>query len=214
MLARVAFLLFAPEAGLFFTWIALMIVAGLVFDLTAAILLMMGGLTLVLVLMLAVAAYIPPTKPFRELSALTARIADLARVVSGAALFGAAAAYSGVVGSIMSRMSLDEAMSPAVIWGIIWPILLVAAMLGASVVGMRLGWDFLRCGHRARLLALGGLRSWIPDTSMRRHLVTDWLASIVVTGSRTGWFVCVGGLAPVIVVGDVCLSIEYVRSLS
>jgi len=213
MLARVAFLLFAPEAGLLFTWIALVIVAGLVVGPTAASLLMMGGMTLVLVLMLAVAAYMPPTKPFREVSALAARVADLARVASGAALFGAAAAYSGFVGSMMSRMPLDEAMSPAVIWGIVWPILMVATMFGASVVGVRLGWDFRRSGHRARLLALGRLRSWLPDASMRRHFVIDWLASIVVTGSRTGAFMFVGYFAPVIIVGDVYLGIEYAQTV-
>lgn len=212
MLARVAFLLFAPEAGLLFTWIALVIVAGLAVDPTAASLLMTGGMTLVLMLMLAVAAYMPPTKPFREVSALAARIADLARVASGAALFGAAAAYGGVVGSMMSRMPLDEAMSPAVIWGIVWPILMVATTLGASVVGVRLGWDFRRSGHRARLLALGRLRSWLPDASMRRHFVIDWLASIVVTGSRTGAFMFVGYLAPVIIVADVYLVIAYVEA--
>ena len=214
MLARVAFLLFAPEAGLIFTGIALVIVAGLVVGPTAASLLMMGGMTLVLVLMLAVAAYMPPTKPFREVSALAARVADLARVASGAALFAAAAAYSGVVGSMMSRMPLDEAMSPAVIWGIVWPILMVATMFGASVVGVRLGWDFRRSSHRARLLALGRLRSWLPDASMRRHFVTDWLASIVVTGSRTGAFMFVGYLAPVIIVGDVYLGIEYAQAVA
>lgn len=213
MLARVAFLLFAPEAGLLFTWFALVIVAGLVAGPTAAGLLMMGGMTLVLVLMLAVAAYMPPTKPFRELSALAARVADLARVASGAALFGAAAAYSGVVGSMMSRMPLDEAMSPAVLWAIVWPILMVATLFGASVVGVRLGWDFRITGHRARLLALGRLRSWLPDASMRRHFVTDWLASIVVTGSRTGAFMFVGYLAPVIIVWDVYLGIEYAQAV-
>lgn len=213
MLARVAFLLFAPEAGLLFTWIALVIVAGLVVGPKAASLLMMGGMTLVLVLMLTVAAYMPPTKPFREMSALAARVADLTKVASGAALFGAAAAYSGVVGSMMSRMPLDEAMSPAVIWGIVWPILMVATMLGASVAGFRLGWDFQRSGHRARLLALGRLRSWLPDASMRRHFVTVWLASIVVTGSRTGAFMVVGYLAPVIIVWDVYLGMEYAQAV-
>ena len=207
-LFRVAFLLFAPEAGLLFTWLALVVIAGLVGCPTAMLLLMMGGLTLLLVLMLAVAAYMPPTKPFREVSALAARAADLAKVVSGAALFGAAA-YSGVVGSMMSRMPLSEAISPAVIWGVIWPILMVATTFGASVVGTRLAWDFRRSGHRARVLALGRLRSWLPHASMRRHFVTDWLAGIVVTGSRTGAFMVVGYLAPVIIVTDIYLLIEY-----
>lgn len=213
-LARVAFLLFAPEAGLLFTWFALVIVAGFAVGPIAAGLLTVGGLTFVLVLMCAVAAYMPPTKPFREVSALAARVADLARVASGAALFGAAAAYSGVVGSMMSRMPLDEAMSPAVIWEIVWPIVMVATLFGASVVGIRLGWDFRRSDHRARLLALGRLRAWLPDASMRRHFVIHWLANVVITGSRTGAFMFVGYLAPVIIIGDVCLGIEFARGVS
>lgn len=212
VIARIAFFLLAPEEGLFFTWITLVIIAGLAVGPTAGSVLLMGGLTLLLALMLAVAAYMPPTKPLREVSALAARVADLARVASGAALFGAAAAYSGVVGSMMSRMSLEDAMSPVAIWGIVWPILIVATMFGASVVGVRLGWDFRRSGHRARLLAIGRLRSWLPDASMRRHFVIDWLAGIVVTGSRTGAFMFVGYLAPVIIVADVYLVIGYTQA--
>lgn len=207
MLARIAFVLFAPGAGLLFTWVVLVIVAGVVAGPAAAVLLIMVGLTLLLVLMLAVAAYIPPTKPFRELSALTARVADLMRVASGAALFGAAAAYSGVIGSMMSRMRLDEVVSPTVVWGIVWPILMVSTMLGASVVGVRLGWDLRRSDHRTLLLALGRLRSQLPGASMKPHWFVNWLASIVIVGGHTGIFMFVGYLSPVIIVADAYLVI-------
>lgn len=213
LLARGMFLLFAPEAGLCITWIASVIIVGLVVGSVAAGCLLMGGLTLLLALMLAVAAYLPPTKPLREMSILAARIVDLVNVAAGAALFGASAAYGGVVGSVMSKMTLEEAMSPIVIWGIVWPILMIATIFGASFVGVRLACDFWRSGHRARLLALGRLRSCLPDATMRRHFVTDWLASIVVAGSRTGAFVFVGYLAPVIIVGDVYLGIGYAKSV-
>lgn len=213
MLARGMFLLFAPEAGLFVTWIALVIIVLLAAGSVAAGFLLMGGLTLVLALMLAVAAYLPPTKPFREMSTLAARIVDVVNVATGAALFGTSAAYSGVVGSVMSKMTLEEAMSPVIIWEFVWPILMVATIFGASIVGVRLGCDFWRSGHRARLLALGRLRSCLPDAQMRRHFVTDWLASIVVTGSSTGAFVFLGYLAPVIIVGDVYLGIYFAKSV-
>lgn len=212
-LERVAFVLFAPTSGLVVTWFALTLVVGATFGSLAGRTLLMVGPTLVLMLMLAVAAYMPPTKPFREVSTLAARVADLVKVASGAALFGAAAAYSGGVGSIMSRMPMDEVLSPAVVWDIIWPILLAATMIGASVVGVRLGWDFRRSGHRARLLALGRLRSWLPDLRMKRHPVIDWFASIVVTGSHSGAFMLVGYFAPVIILGDVYLVMEYAETI-
>lgn len=207
-------MLFAPEAGLLVTWIALVIIAAFVLGPLSAVLLLMGGMTLALVLMLAVAAYMPPTKPFREISTLAARVADLAKVVSGAALFGAAAAYSGVVGTMMSGMTHVEVTSPTVIWEIVKPIIMVATVFGSAVLGVRLGWDFRCSGHRKRLLALSRLRSWLPSASLRRHAVTKWLAGIVVTGSRTGAFMAVGYFTPVIIVCDVYLVIEYARGVS
>ena len=202
-----------PKAGLVFTWLALVGIAGLAIGLTAAVFLIFAGLTLVLVLMLAVAAYMPPTKPFREVSALAARVADLVKVMSGAALFGAAAAYSGIVGTMVSKMSLDDAMSPDVIWTIVWPIVVGASGVGAFVVGARLGWDFQRSDHRTLLLALDKLRLWLPNDSTKRHFVTNWLASIVITGSRGGTFMFVGLLAPLIVAVDLHFGIKLAQAI-
>lgn len=212
-LRRLTRALFAPGAGLILTWLALTIAAGVVLGPVAANTVMMGGFTFILLLMLAVAACMPPTKPFRELSALAARTADLIKVSSGAALFGAAAAYGGIVGAVMSRMPLEEMMSPYVIWSFIWPVLLVASMFGASVVGLRLGWDFRFSRHRARLVALGKLRSVLPARMTERRLVTNWAAHVFVVASRSGFLMVVGYLTPLIITGDVFLGIEYAKLL-
>lgn len=210
-LRRVTHAMFAPESGLTFTWVALMIASSAMFGPLAASIVLMGGLTVILLMMASVAAYMPPTRPFRELSALTARTADLIKVSSGAALFGAAAAYGGIVGELMSRMTPEEMSSPHVVWGVTWPVLLSATTIGASVVGVRLGWDFRFSRHRVRLVALGKLRSWVPSWLKERAPITGWLAHVFLVSSRSGVLMIVGYLTPVIVAGDIYLGIELAR---
>jgi len=203
--------LVAPDGGLLFTWVVVTVLALAAGGPLVGGSVLMGGLTLVFLLMLAAAAYMPPSRPFRELSALTARVADMVKVVTGAALFGAAAAYGGVVGAMMSAMPLNQTVSAALTWSIVWPVLATASIVGASVVGIRLGWDFFRSDHRTRLLALGRLRSHIPDRVARRCRFVRWLAAIATTGSRTGAFMIIGYMAPVIVTADIALGVEFVK---
>lgn len=210
---RVTRVLLAPGAGLIVTWFVLNVTTAAIFGPKAGELTMMGGLTGALALMIVVAAYMPPSRPFREISALTARIVDLVKVVTGAALFGAAAAYGGAVSACMSRLPIGETLSVNVMWGVTSPILAVATVLGASVVGLRLGWDFRRAGHRGRLVALARLRSRLPAPRLRRNPLTAWLAGVVVAGSRSGVFMLVGYFTPVIIVADVALGIACVSRI-
>ncbi|MFV9426092.1 hypothetical protein [Microbacterium sp. S1037] len=204
-------ILLAPAAGLPVTWLAVIVLTAAACGPRAAGILTMGSLSLMLLLMLALAAYMPPSKPFRETSELAARVTDLVKVSAGAALFGAAAAYGGVVGAVMDTIPLNDAASPATAWSATWPIVAGATLIGSSVVGVRLGWDFRRSGHRSRLLALGKLRALLPHPAARRHPAVRWLADVVITASRSGTFVLVGYLSPVIILGDITLSIGYLE---
>lgn len=63
-----------------------MFVSLLVFGPLVGSTMVMGSVTLLLLLMFAVAAYMPASRPVREMSELAARTADLIRVATSAAL--------------------------------------------------------------------------------------------------------------------------------
>lgn len=211
---KIANYLLSPDKGLSWTWVILFFAGSLIFHSRIWFAMVLAGPTFILLLMLGVAAYLPPTKPLREFSVLAARVADLGKVISSAALFGAAAAYGGAIGTFMSKMPIEEVMAPTTMWGTVWPILMVAVMFGSVVVGVRLGWDFRRSSRRSILVALGRLRSRIFSPASRQHPIFNWVASLVITASRSGLLMFIGYLSPIIIFIDIQLALDYIRAVA
>lgn len=210
---RVVTYMLSPDKGLLLSWIVSFIVGLFLLDPQIWIAINFVGLTFIIFLMLAVAAYLPPVKPLREISVLAARAGDLVRAIFGAALFGAAAAYGGAVGAIMSKMPIEEVMTPETMWAIIWPILAVAIMFGSIVVGVRLGWDFRRSASQSIVVALERLKVGpMRLVGCSDPIFFKWIANLVIIGSRSGAFMFMGYISPVVLLGDIYFIINYFRS--
>ena len=185
-----------PDALLYMTWI----VAGcLIFwfaGFTAGTVYVLAGVTVMFVLMCSVAAFLPPAPRLRKRSLLNVRLFELLKLASGAALFGAAAAYSGAVGSLVSDLPEEDRLAPETIWIIILPILFIATVIGGAYVGVRMAVDLRTAGERRILLALGRARSHFFRPQHRIRPLVSWLAHLAVSASRGGAFVIVGALSP------------------
>lgn len=200
----------APDRGLLATWLAVSVLSTLAFGPLVGGTIIGGSLTVLLVLMLAVAAYLPPTGPLRDLSALAARVSDLLKVASGALLFGAAATYGVWANTMLSSQPPGEQFSVDSVWNLTWPILTVSLTFGSIVVGWRLGWDFRRSTNRSRLVAIGKVRSWLPNYRSQKGTCVTWLASIVLVSGRSGGLMLLGPLIPWVAAWDFYLASEYV----
>ncbi|MFJ6533099.1 hypothetical protein [Microbacterium sp. NPDC091662] len=202
---------FAPDRGLLAAWFAVSLLSTIGFGPLIGGTVIGGTLTVLLLLMLAVAAYLPPTGPLRESSALAARVADLLKVAGGALLFGAAATYGVWANTVLSAQSPGEQFSLASIWSLTWPILTISLAFGSIVVGWRLGWDFRHSTNRSRLVAIGKVRSWLPDYRSRKGILVTWLASVALVTARSGGLMWLGPFIPWVVAWDVYLASEYIR---
>ncbi|ALG27819.1 hypothetical protein AOZ07_01590 [Glutamicibacter halophytocola] len=194
---RSLFWLITPGWGLFISWFIVWVISANISNLLGSAVLF-GSFALLLALMFSIGAYIPPAKPLKEISALGARISELLKVVSGAALFGSAAAYGGIVSLSLSKMSEKQAISVETTWGIIEPIVTASFLLGATIVGTRLGWDLLRTPWQVQQDSLHRLKVRLfPDGNQGVFL--SWVSRLVLLCGRRGIFMIVGFCAPVVI---------------
>ena len=209
--------LITPGLGLLITWL----IAGLVLlnaNPTAGYIFLLAGVTLLLVLMLVIAAFLPPARPWRETSALGARIFELAKLLTGAALFGAAAVYGVFVSASMNKMPAKDAFSLENAGQFVWPIVSPTLIVGSVFIGVRLGWDFYRSSPETRQKALHQalqkLNLLLPESLGKENFLFLWISQLITVCSRNGLFIGIGYAAPVVVYFDIHFITEHITATS
>jgi len=166
--------------------------------------------------MLIVATFLPPAKPWRETSALGARVSELSKLITGAALFGAAAVYGVYVSTAMSKMPEKDALAVETAGQFIWPIISLTLIIGSVFIGVRLGWDFYRATPENRQQALyktlQKLNLQPAEHREKENFFLSWVAKLFTVSSSSGFFIFIGYISPVIVYFDVLFITEYIAT--
>ncbi len=181
--SRVTGFLLAPDRGLVWIWVVIVMTLYVVRLPQAASVVILVTFTLLWIAMLAVTALVPRPARLQDESALVSRVIWLIRVSWAAALFGLSAFYGALASAQLTAALQSEVFvdTNRLIWDLVSPIVAMVALFAGWYAVAGCAWDLWRVGAAHRDAAIARLTRRVPSAALR-----EWLGSLLAVTTR-GW---------------------------